>query len=149
MRERDLYGVMVLAVVGVSAFCVVGWGTRLANELAGVGAFVLAAITAAPVVAKWWGGSKPFASSRGKPGIESDEEREKRYRRGIEAGDAWAMYLLGILRKQQGNLDEAERWIRKAADAGLVNAMLNLSVMAERRGDTAQAREWMRKAADS
>jgi len=136
VRERDLYGGIFLLAVGVSVVVLVGWGTGLANELAGVGSFILTAVAAVPAIAAW------------------RRDTESKRRNGSRTGNAGAVDVdalvnLGRMAKNQGRLDEAEQWFRKAADTGHTGAMVDLGLLLQMRGDLADAEEWFRKAADA
>ncbi|TVZ03535.1 sel1 repeat family protein [Trebonia kvetii] len=64
------------------------------------------------------------------------------YRRAADAGISSAMYSLGFLLQEQGNLDQAEQWYRKAAEAGHFGAMSNMAVLLGQRGQAEEADHW-------
>ena len=118
----------MVAVAG-SAFCVLGWGTGVANEVAGVGAFVLAAVAAVPALANW-ARSKPRSGPKSDSAVHTghwNAADEERFLRGAESGDIWSMNFLGVLYKARGDSARAQKWMRRAAEGGHVGAALNLS----------------------
>jgi TolA-binding protein len=64
-----------------------------------------------------------------------------------------AMLNLGVLERQQGNLDEARHWDQQAIDIGhpdeAPRAMFNLGVLEYEQGNLDQSRRWWRQAADT
>lgn len=75
-------------------------------------------------------------------------EAERRYRHAAEAGDVDAMFQLGALLHERGELTEAEHWFQSSADAGHARAMASVGWILERRGNLTEAAQWYRKAAD-
>ncbi|MGW0359218.1 caspase, EACC1-associated type [Nocardia nova] len=71
--------------------------------------------------------------------------KEHAYRRAADAGDTGAMYSLGYLLEQRGNLAEAETWYRRAIEAGSTDAMFLLCLLLERRGEAAEAETVFRR----
>jgi TPR repeat protein len=67
-------------------------------------------------------------------------------RRAATAGNFRAMYNLGVLLVERGELGEAEECYRRAA-AGHTSAMYNLGKMLQRRGESEEAEGWYRQAA--
>ena len=74
---------------------------------------------------------------------------EHAFRKAAEAGSSGAMFSLGVLLDDRGELAEAETWYRRAADAGDSGAMFNLGVLLDDRGELAEAETWYRRAADA
>jgi TPR repeat protein len=70
-------------------------------------------------------------------------------RREATEGNPAAMWSLGDLLEEEGNLDQAEGWFRKAADIGEIGAMVSLSRLLDNRGQPDLAERWLRKAAGS
>ncbi|GLZ79515.1 hypothetical protein Afil01_43220 [Actinorhabdospora filicis] len=60
-----------------------------------------------------------------------------------------AMYNLGILLQQRGDLDGAEKWYRRATETGHTDATFNLGILLEQRGDLDEAEKWYRRATDT
>jgi Flp pilus assembly protein TadD len=72
---------------------------------------------------------------------------EHAFRKAAVAGDSGAMFNLGVLLKQAGELGEAETWYRRAAEAGHGDAMYNLGGLLVQRGERGEAETWYRRAA--
>ncbi|WP_186459569.1 tetratricopeptide repeat protein [Saccharopolyspora dendranthemae] len=66
-----------------------------------------------------------------------------------EAGNAHAMYFLGMQFVERGSIPEGEAWYRKAAEAGHPKAMNNLGLLLDSRDETTEAETWYRKSAES
>jgi TPR repeat protein len=62
-----------------------------------------------------------------------------------ETSDVTAMWLLGRMLQEEGDLDGAEDWLRQGAVAGDTGAMFHLTYLLADRGDLAGAREWGRR----
>lgn len=76
-----------------------------------------------------------------------DNEARFWFRLAAEAGDADAMWNLGLLFEGVDN-EAAEDWYLKAADAGVTTGLVSLGILAVDRGDLSLAQEWFRKGAD-
>jgi len=62
-------------------------------------------------------------------------------------GDSNAMYELGNLLLEQGDIDGAEEWYRRAAATGNIGAMHNLGIVLGEKGELTEAEAWYRRAA--
>src|SRR5262245_28602531 len=99
--------------------------------------------------------SPPPAAITSNSPANNDTEVGK-YRKGADAGDATAMFNLGLIYQDGRGVakDEAEavRWYRKGADAGDPAAAINLGIMYQKgwgvAKNEAEAVRWFRKAAD-
>ena len=47
------------------------------------------------------------------------------------AGDLKATFFLGVMKKEEGDLEEGVKWFKRAADAGHVDSMYELALIAE------------------
>jgi TPR repeat protein len=91
---------------------------------------------------------------------ESSRQRAEHFlRMSAEAGEARAMFRLGLLREGQGRTDGDDQdgaiyWYRRAADAGIAQAMMKLALLRAKQGRTDEdnrdgAFYWFRRAADA
>jgi TPR repeat protein len=67
------------------------------------------------------------------------------FRRGAEAGDALAMFYVGVFAQEDGDLEGAREWWERSAALGSDEATFNLGVDAINAGDFATARHWFRQ----
>jgi len=63
-----------------------------------------------------------------------------------DAGDSGAMFNLGVLAKEAGDLKGEKSWYELAAAAGNSDAINNLGVLANRAGDLKGAKRWFERA---
>ncbi|MFE1099280.1 tetratricopeptide repeat protein [Nocardiopsis alba] len=74
---------------------------------------------------------------------------ETAWTRAAEGGHTNAMFNLGILFMERGEVGEAETWLRRAVEAGGTNAMFNLGILLEERGEVGEAETWYRRAVEA
>ena len=74
---------------------------------------------------------------------------ERAWQRAAEAGRTNAMFNLGIVLYERGDLTEAETWWRRAVENGDTSAMHNLGTLLHERGNLTEAETWYRRAADT
>jgi TPR repeat protein len=66
-----------------------------------------------------------------------------------DAGDALAMYNLGVIAYYERDADTAIHWFREAANRGSTDAMYNLGVVLSGQGRSEEAEPWHIKAAEA
>ncbi|MFD0557976.1 TPR repeat protein [Stackebrandtia endophytica] len=71
------------------------------------------------------------------------------WRRAAHAGDAQAMFDLGVMAAHRLNIIEAEAWWQKASKTKHYAAMLSLGGLLQKRGDTKQLETWWHNAVET
>jgi TPR repeat protein len=82
-------------------------------------------------------------------GVEWDSvpEHDRAELSSTEERDANAIFELGLVERDHGELPSSERLFRQAAERGNADAMFELSMIERERGDLSSAERWLRQAA--
>ena len=75
-----------------------------------------------------------------------DDKSEKALKTAAESGDTQAMYDLGLILEQRGELNESAQWMSRASESGLAKASFHVARFLFENGREDLSEEWFEKA---